>query len=103
MMTYAQLVAGGAAAAGVLLSDHLTGTAVYQDTPVFDAAELELALASEETPLISDEELDAMTEDIDYWHSDADSMSPDVALLVPFPDGLGFDWAADDDDAEVPF
>lgn len=122
VLNYAEQAIGGAAAAALILSDHLTGTAWYQRTPaddngsmadfadaLRDAAAADMAAMSaeqasfdgierERVSLLTDDELDAMSADIDTMTEDDD----DVAFVVPFADGLGLDWPADDDD-DAPF
>lgn len=125
MFTIAQQIAGGSAAAALLLSDHMSGTAWYQRTPVDehgstsdyaealrDAAAADMFAVNAERAsfdavesihqetrvnLLSDAELDAMTADIDVVTDDDD----DVAFVVPFADGLGLEWPADEDGDET--
>lgn len=134
VLNYAEQAIGGAAAAAVILSDHLTGTAWYQRTPaddngstadfadaLRDAAAADMFAMSAErasfdgmaethqevsVPLLTDEELDAMSADIDMLPAEEDELSPiadeSLEFVVPFADGLGLDWPADDDD-DAPF
>lgn len=130
VLNYAQQAIGGAAAAGMILSDHLTRTAWYHRSDehgstgdyadaLRDAAAADMfAVAAERggfdaieaihqetrVPLLSDDQLDELNADIDYLPGDDDELTPldddDVAFVVPFADGLGLDWPDAEADAE---
>lgn len=115
MFNIAQQIVGGTAAAALILSDHVNGTAWYQsmarstdehgstddftDALVAAVAADRFATEGATEQLLSDAELDALTADIDYEPVDLDD-TEHHEFVVPFADGLGFDWPDDTDDPE---
>lgn len=113
MFNMAQQVIGGTAAAALIVSDHVNGSAWYQravanksdehgstddytEALVAAVAADRFAEQSATEQLLSDAELDALTADIDTVDLDDEQHE----FVVPFADGLGLDWPAEDDDSE---